>query len=202
MVKIKIIFIVHNIATIDCLVPLIRLMFLHSRFEVVVFSIPKHFPGDNGFNGEDVVHNALEDFGIAHRRLNFKDDFDGLKILKKLKPDIIFRQSPWDADIPEAYSTHNLNFCQLCYIPYYGVHITDAGDLDFIHENQDFHRACWKIFIDKDTEHYYKKIGYHHWSKVVVTGSPKYEYLADILKSKKSINTRKRIIWDGHHIMQ
>lgn len=202
--SVRVVFLVHNVTTLDCFIPLINKMLEDSRFEVQVASLNKKFPGDQAYIGEETVHRELLRLGINHIRLGMSDSMEGKGILKALRPDIIFRQSPWDDDIQEGYRTRNLKFCRLCYTPYYGIHIVDNGEKDNLHFDQVFHRHCWKIFVDSVSAEEYRKSSRLHGSNVVVTGLTKYEYIWQRIQEALSINQQeqpyeKRIIWAPHH---
>ncbi len=126
---VKIGFLVHNIATVDCFVPLIRNMGKDNRFAVCVASINKKFPGDKNYAGEEAVHQELDRLGIKHIRLNMQDSMEGNKILRQTGLDVVFRQSPWEKDIEEGYRIPNLDFALQCYTPYYGVHFIDEDEV-------------------------------------------------------------------------
>lgn len=201
--SIQIVFLVHNITTLDCIIPLINEMQQDSRFEILAASLNRKFPGDETYLGEDAVHQELVRLGIHHIRLGMPDSMEGRNILKRLKPDIIFRQSPWDDDIQEGYRTRNLGFSRLCYTPYYGIHIVDNDEKDFLHYDQAFHRHCWKIFVDPVTAEEYRKSSKLHGSNVVVTGLTKYEYVWLCMQANSAAGDNqqsgKTIIWAPHH---
>ena len=112
--KIVSVFLVHNITTWDCLHGVYRCMSESEDFLPFVITIPLNF-GKGMFHGEDQTHAALDELGIPHVRFNFSNHWDGLRIIKSLRPDILFRQSPWDVDIPSAYSVKQLSFTKLVY---------------------------------------------------------------------------------------
>ena len=201
--KIRVIFLVHNVSTLDCFIPLMNEMDGDNRFEILTASLNKKFPGDTAYAGEESVHQELDRLGIEHIRLGMQDSMKGRNILKAMKPDIIFRQSPWDDDIQEGFRTRNLLFCYLCYTPYYGIHIVDNGDKDRLHLDQPFHRFCWRIFVDSVTASEYYKKSKLHGKNVVVTGLPKYEYVWRYMKDNRrengQTNHEKYIIWAPHH---
>lgn len=201
---VSVIFLVHNVTTLDCFLPLISKMLEDVRFRVRIASLNKKFPGDDIYNGEEAVHTELTRLGIEHIRLGMPDSMVGKSILKALNPDIIFRQSPWDDDIQEGYRTKNLGFTRLCYTPYYGIHIVDNGGKDFLHLDQRFHRHCWKIFVDPVTAEEYRQASRLHGSNVVVAGLTKYEYIWQCMQKEGTANRQnrsfeKRIIWAPHH---
>lgn len=117
-VKIKSLFLVHNIATWDCLSSVHGAMSADDDFQVFVASINRRFPEEDRFGHEDETHAALTKLGVEHIRLNNPDSFADLDVVKKLKPDIIFRQSQWEADIPPGFNSVELRFARLCSIPY------------------------------------------------------------------------------------
>ena len=196
-----VLFLIHNVATLDSIILILQKLRQLPEFDVIVASINRKFPGDNGFGGEEDTHLELDKMGIDHIRLNMDDSWEALKIIKLFHPGVIFRQSPWDNDIPEAFSTANLSFARLCYTPYYGVHITkDPEGSQNLHEDQTFHRHCWKIFVDKQTGDMYRAHSLLGGRNIVETGLSKYEYLQASVKShKKDIHKIPVIIWAPHH---
>ena len=187
-------FLVHNIATMDCFIPLVRAFRMDSRFDVTVATTNKKFPGDTGYSGEEIVHRELDRLGIDHIRLNMVDSYRGCAVLRAKRLDVIFRQSPWEMDIEEGYRVPNLDFALQCYTPYYGVHFITEDD-----EHQRYHRRCWKIFVDDDTAQKYYQKGVFGKEKVVSTGLPKFEYIFDELQKPVRKAAQKHVVWAPHH---
>lgn len=156
--------------------------------------------------------------GIPHLRLNMPNSYEGLSILKSLRPDVIFRQQPWDCDVMPAFTTRELNFARLCMVPY-GVFVLQG---DFIASNngtnttpshlpqpnaydQAYHRAAWRIFCETEMSvRLFQSFQHSDPKKFILSGCPKFDYL---LRSKghgvwplPEPNGRSfRVIWAPHH---
>ncbi len=136
-------------------------------------------------------------------------DYDG-KVLENLAPDVVFVQTPYDSQRPDAFSVQNLSrFTKICYIPY-GVSIADCPKYHF---GLDFYNYCWKIYLAApiSLEMCHDYLGEERYSrlkdKLVVSGSPKiemavnYEYKEskpEPLWNLPKSPAVKRIIWAPH----
>lgn len=178
-----------------------------TEFSVTVISIPKRFPGQETFSGEEEVHEFLEKIQIPHLRFDFNDQNIGLGLLVKIKPQIIFRQGQWDADIPDAYSPRNLTFARLCYISYEIMNIIQniqrSPDIANSALDSAWHRACWRIFIANELVlRQAEKDTVTHGSQFSVTGHPKVDRLLESTpRWPENIErqTGLRIVWSAHH---
>lgn len=210
--RIRCAFLIHNIAAWDALADVVEEMQNHPRFEVFVFSIDRRFPGASGYGGESDVSAQLDLMGVMHRRLGIERTPDGLAVLRSIEPDLIFRQSPWDVDIPDMFSTRNVNFARICYVPYYATvlvkqHETHAENSTDFHTDMEFHRSCWRIFCDSEFHKaLFDATSARGSDNVVVSGSPKFDRLLrlgtahphwPIGSSEQQRGTR--IIWAPHH---
>lgn len=199
----KIVFLVHNIASIDALVPIIKEAKKRGHTTIVI-TINNTFDENGESGSEELQHKGLLKLGIEHLRFGNIDSMLGLEYLKLIAPDVLFRQSPWDADIEEGYRTRNLRFTRLCYTPYYGIQIVDKFEpnqpLDY-HCDQDLHREAWAIFIENSqlVIDNFKKNCLFKELNLVKSGLPKYEFLADGLIKKTSNMEQKVILWAPHH---
>ena len=207
--KLSIIFLIHHIAAIDSLLTVIQEAKLRGH-KTIVITIKNNFLSstDGGRDtSEENNHRGLDKLGIEHIRFGKIDSLEGLKLLKLLNPDYIFRQSPWDNDIEVGYSTQNLNFCKLCYTPYFGVQLTeDFNDRNLpfdLHVDQIFHRSAFAIFIEDD-KNSFQRVQKHAILgsiNVVPSGLPKYEYIFRQLREvkHKENSVMKTILWAPHH---
>lgn len=199
----KIVFLVHNIASIDALLPIIKEAKKRGHITIVI-TINNTFDENGEIGSEEQQHNGLLKLGIEHLRFGNIDSMLGLEYLKLIAPDILFRQSPWDADIEEGYRTKNLRFTRLCYTPYYGVQIVDKFEpnqpLDY-HCDQDLHREAWAIFVENSSlvVDNFKRNCLFKELNLVQSGLPKYEFFADELVKKDSNFDQKVILWAPHH---
>jgi len=207
--KIKVVFLVHHIEAWDSIADVYQAMLEIKDFEPVIATINRRFPGETNYGFEPVVHERLQEMGVKHIRLGMENAWQGLDIIKAIAPDIIFRQSPWDTDIPPAFHTNELRFARLCYVSYAILNMlqTEAiGGEDPVSDSL-WYRSCWYIF--EATESGVKHI-YHNSARaaqnVLHTGHPKVRRLIregakssrwPVLADKEQ--KRVRIIWAPHH---
>lgn len=208
--KVKVVFLVHHIEAWDSLVDIYLAMKSSQEFEPIVASINRRFPGQNEYGFEEVIHLKLKADGIEHLRLGMHDSYEGLDIVKGLKPDLIFRQSQWEADIPPAFHTHELRFARLCYVPYAVAGLIDTSVLGHGRDpatDSVFHRSAWKIFYATYEERKrFNKYAVMQSTNLHITGHPKVRRLIKkgedhcywpIQSDGKA--RRTRIIWSPHH---
>ncbi|UDJ85488.1 hypothetical protein IRM71_07485 [Erwinia amylovora] len=203
--KISCIFLVHNITAWDSLSPVYKAMRDDSSFHPTVASINKKFPGEVCFGGEDVVHEKLIEQNIEHIRLNSDDSYEDLDILKTINPDVIFRQSQWDADIPPAFASQEINFAHLAYVPYEIMNF--LGNVDPNIENSVFHKHCSMLFVANEYAYdSLKESSGISEERIFVTGHPKVEKL---LSSEGTWpiswpdgRRNYRVLWGAHHSIE
>lgn len=208
--KIKVVFLVHNIATWDSLASVYERMCKDDQIKVMIVTIPRRFPGETQFGHEEENHNFFEIRKIPHLRFSRPNAYENLQILKYINPNAIFRQSPWETDIPEIYSTASLSFTNIFYVPYYGFNLVDnftanPNERDFQADSH-FHHNCAQIFCESEiTKRMMSKKNIRGGDNFIVTGHPKLEKLLDSSNKPKwpIINVytkrKKRIIWAPHH---
>ena len=205
--KIVSVFLVHHIAAWDALAGIYEAMTASADFSPIVISIPFNFNSarQNIFDGEDDIHRALHAMKVPHLRFNFEDHAQGLAKLKSLQPDILFRQSPWDPDIPAAYSTNALDFTRIVYTDYgIGILQDSPGNIR-IDYDQELHRRAWMLLCANDEQkRIYETRTEHKGLRAVVTGYPKFDKLVQRGRDQKSwpIKSTKRkfrLIWAPHH---
>ena len=195
---------VHNVSALDVLLPVIQTMREDARYKVIIAAIDKKFPGDSQYKRGDEVVNFFNKWNIDCVRLYAYADDEAELMIRKLAPDIVFRQSPWNGDIKAIYSVRNLSFTKLCYIPYYGIQLEDVMSKDsdvYFNEDQLLHRLAWRVFLDKASSKLYRERNGLLGENVVLCDSPKYRYIQDkLLKLQSSVNkNRKVIVWAPHH---
>jgi hypothetical protein len=202
--RIKCLLLINYMQAWDSLADIYQLMREDRAFDVIVATV-------NGRHSEKLAHEALDAIGVVHLRLN-RESAETLRIIKAIGPQIIFRQHPWDSELPDGLRADSLSFAKLCYVPYYGLQVIKKfGDEDpsvNLHTDQDFHRACWRIFCEheavKDT---YRSTAVLAGSNVVVTGHPKLTRLHNLRHVPAAwpiahTNRGKRafrLIWAPHH---
>jgi hypothetical protein len=208
--KPRVLFLVHNYATWYAYDELYRLLEEANDFEVLAASIPKRFPGATTFSGEDDLHTALVKIGIPHLRLPYMDSEIGLDLLRSWEPDFIFRQSQWDADIPDAYSVSKLSFARLCFLPYHMLPYAKIPSTESEHGDgvwdSDLQRAAWLTFCTcqavKDGA--IRRDVPLAEQRMIVTGHPKVRHILMAppswpLPLPKTDENVTRILWDAHH---
>ena len=204
--KIRVVFLLHNVAAVDTLLPVMRSMAQDDRYEVIPAAVDRRFPGDADFHGGDEVELYFKNQKVPVLRLYAYPDDEAVLMLRTLQPDVVFRQAPWEPDIKPIYSVTQLLFTRLVYIPYYGAHICRTMSQDtqeHLHEDQLLHRLAWKVFVDRGSLENYIRYNGMLARNLVVCDSPKYEYLSEELVRRSSKQSEKRwkkmIVWAPHH---
>ncbi|KAE8765249.1 hypothetical protein [Georgenia thermotolerans] len=205
--RIRVLFLVHHIEAWDSSDALVRALREEADFEVVVASIPRRFRGMAELGQEEAVHAGLEERGVAHIRITLADDRDRLSLVRAVDPDIIFRQSQWDADVPEAFSTENLRFARLCLVPYETINIVQNMPMDGVTNSAvdtEFHRAAWMVFCASELNRQVaERDGMRGGAQFVVTGHPKADHLRSVEPRWPIVHEgrrpRARVVWSAHH---
>ena len=172
---IRVLFLIHHATAWPAVRDIVDEMRQAEDFEPVIMSLPHQFPVLNRLGGEDEVHAMLQAQGYAHIRLRDDDAANALEYVKQLAPAVIFRQAPWDADLPAALSSKHLGFARLCYVPY-GYMTARIEKQQF---DQQYHRQCWRLFCP-DEAHRELYAAHNALGDVNcrVTGYPKFDHLA------------------------
>lgn len=129
---------------------------------------------------------------------------DFLAFLIAVNPDYIIRQSPWDADIPNIYSSVNLSKYKMIYIPYFTLDVVDDfknGNVN-MEINQNFHLCCTKIYMTSQIAFERAKQDYlGDKSKIQFLGNTKLEYITQkFKKTNENLSSGvKNILWCPHH---
>jgi hypothetical protein len=211
--RIRCVFLVHMIESWDAQIDLYEAMRRDDRFEPLVASINRRFPGDGGFGGEEHTSAALAKAGVPHVRLGMEPSWPAIDILRALQPDVIFRQSQWESDVPPAFSTSRLSFARICSVPY-GMSIvgkfspgdSSVGGVNEQSFDQHYHRMAWRVFCETEqTRDYFVQFSHSDPEKFVVSGYPK---LTRLLRARNEPEQwpivgagkrRCRIIWAPHY---
>ncbi|MDR2194113.1 MAG: hypothetical protein LBP19_06570 [Treponema sp.] len=199
---ITVFFLVHNIEVWSSLDGVYRAMLKDGLFSVIVASCHRKYPSGTSYHDEDVVHEGLQKAGVHHIRFVSEDGYEELTILKRLRPDVIFRQSPWDNDIPPAFSRENLMFARLYYVPYEIMLLLIDTDKNK-NENEKFmtnyHHSVEHTFVLNETVKQEYEDRYAAAS-VAVTDHPRVD---EILRAKPEwplyTNNAFRVLWSPHH---
>ncbi len=204
--RVRCLFLVHHIEAWDSIADVVRAMRESDDFDPIVASIPRRFPGAADYQDEPLVHTRLTELGVPHIRLDHRDSLVSLRTVTQLDPDLVFRQSQWDADVQPGFSSSALAFARLCLVPYEpmnlienlptGSHVRDSAS------DSEFHRACWAIFCANQTvkdlaERNSPSTG---GAQFVVTGHPKANRVRDALLTAPGRSGRAfTVLWSAHH---
>lgn len=196
---IRVLFIVHNIEVWPTLSPICKRMTADKDFDVMVVSCPRKYPGSSVLQGEEVVSEGLVSDGIEHTRLNSQDEMKDLRYIMRFNPDIIFRQSKWDEDLPSIYSTDNLMFARLYYIPYGVMPLSDSSFGE--DKGQDIEYESERMFvINEEVADLYRKNDPSNKKTLTVSGNPRIDYIKEAKPSWPIVSKNKfKIIWSAHH---
>jgi hypothetical protein len=200
----RVLFIIHAPETFSAIEPVVAEM--QSRpdgFELVFVAIPRCYTSAAGgpYSGLDTTYAFLDQKGLAPIAMAGAS-LDDLEALIRLAPDFIFRQAPWDNDIPAVFGTPMLSFAQLCYVPY-GLGTLDKPLQQY---NQPFHNACDFIFCESD--YHYREFKAHRAMRVQgvqISGYPRFEQLiaeigrGDAAWPLAAPDDMPRVIWAPHH---
>ncbi|TQK18990.1 hypothetical protein FBY40_1481 [Microbacterium sp. SLBN-154] len=202
---IRVVFLVHNVDAWDSIGEVIGTMRTASDFDPVVVSIPHHYAGASTPGSEGRVHRFLDERRVPHLRL--RDDESAEEMLLALDPDVVFRQSQWDADVDPAFSADQLTWTRLALIPYETMNPTHNVPWDYPPVNsavdQRLHRAAWLVFCTNDDA---LDIARHDTltggRQFRAVGHPKADAVRGAVPSWPLHNERtrhRRILWSAHH---
>jgi hypothetical protein len=210
----RVLFLVHVLGAWDSYHALVKAMAESEDFDPIVASIPRRFRGSNGLYGEEEVHQGLAARGVAHLRFAPGSHRDTLSLIKAIEPDVVFRQSQWDADVPDELGTERLSFARTCLVPYETMNIVvnvsdDCTANTAIDSN--YHRAAWLVFCTNDmTLETAIRDGARDGTQFRVVGHPKADHLRTAtprwpLDPEPSDPGRAgaprpgRVVWSAHH---
>ena len=205
--KIRVVFLVFYFEAWDSLAGIYSLMAQDPRFEVTVISIPRRFSSEAEFAEEDEVSHYFDTHKVPHLRFNFEDSFEGLEKLKKLSPDYLFINYPWQRNYQPGYRVDHLSeFTKVCYVPYYSAPLVIEPDQEGVAPHlymQRSHQLASLVFTqDKNVHLAYAKTdrGNEH---VYITGTPKLDALVEKVSSGESSwplsNDNFKLVWAPHH---
>lgn len=138
---IRVLFLVHFVEAWDALADVHAQMLADPDFAVTVGTLPRFRRDRRRFEYEPEISATLAARGVAHIRLGMEPD-GALDIVKAIGPDVIFRQTPWDGDIPPAFRASELTFARLAYVPY-GLYTAKIESHQY---DQTFHRLLWRYY--------------------------------------------------------
>lgn len=144
----------------------------------------------------------LKQENIPFKDINFSNVDDVVAFLSSVSPDLVIRQSPWDADLPAVYSSLNLSGFKTVYIPYYTVDIVDfqlnGNDMEV---NQSFHLHCHKMYFPSQDLLNRAKLRFKgDSSNFKFLGNTKLEYLVSKLdETAREDDGKLHLLWAPHH---
>lgn len=204
----KALFLVHHIEAWDSYHDLVEAMRSSADFDPVVTTVPRHFHGYDGFSYEEEIHRGLEARGVPHLRLPMQRAGESLQLIKAIDPDLVFRQSQWDADVPPDVRTEELTFARLCLVPYETMNLLQnvpppEGGNSAV--DSALHRVAWAVFCTNDlmldmARADNARAGQHFR----VTGHPKADRIRRAVPSwplpeRPGHREVRRIVWSAHH---
>lgn len=204
---VRVVFLVHNRDAWDAIGEVISIMRDRTDFDPVVVTIPHHYGGEPDQRGERRLHRFLTDLGVPHLRLKKDRIGSARELMLALDPDIVFRQSQWDADVDSAFSAENLAWTRLALIPYETMNPTvnvPFGDPPINSAvDQSWHRAAWLVFCaNADALAIAQRDSLTGGRQFRALGHPK----ADALRRTVGVwpftgttGRPARVLWSAHH---
>lgn len=200
----RVLFLVHVLGAWDSYHALAAAMAASDDFEPVVATIPRRFRGSDGLYGEDAVHRGLAARGVPHLRFAG----DALPLLKAIEPDLVLRQSQWDADVPDDLTTEHLGFARTCLVPYETMNIVRNvadGDTPNTAVDSAYHRHAWLVFCtNEEVRATAVRDGVRDGAQFRVVGHPKADHLRTVaphwpLPDGAAGGRPGRVVWSAHH---
>ena len=180
-------------------------------FTPVVVVLPSLYEGTSA---------GLSGLGVPHLEFADLEPGEGLKLLKLLKPDVLFSLNAHNADsIPPEYFVEELiTFTRVVYTDYSIGIIDDRGikkptivdettiDSIWADYDQGFHRKAWMLCCANEEQKRIYETTRHRGANAVVTGYPKLDRLVQRGREKQSwpikgSHRKFRLIWAPHHTL-
>lgn len=200
--RIRVVFLTFYFEAWDALADIHGQMLADDRFEVSVIAIPRRFSGDVPFGEVDRVSEFLALQGVAHEVFDFENSFEGLAGLKRLAPDYIFINYPWQRNYQPGYRVEELSeFTKVCYVPYYSLALVnepgETGVTPYLYTQRSNQLASLVFTQDPNTLDAYAQTergnGYVH-----LTGTPKLDGLIRKVATLKP-EVGNTLGWAPHH---
>ncbi|WP_252237954.1 CDP-glycerol glycerophosphotransferase family protein [Clostridium sp. VAP51] len=203
--KIRVAFLIHNVESWYTMQPIYESMLEDSVFDPILISVPRNYSHNGIFKDKSKEY--------LRRKYNKVISFESIEkipndIMFILNPDIIFRQSPWEDDIPDVFRTENIKQFKICYIPYGIITIP----VDELHFNQNLHKYAWRLYCEsKFHKECYRKHNLILDSNAVISGYTKFEQMNKLLNNdseelswpiKRKTKPSLRILWAPHHSLE
>ncbi len=210
--RIRVVFLVFYFEAWDALAAIYQQMLASKEFEPIVVTIPRKLTGDADWHDEDKVSDFFDAEGIEHIRLRDPDSYVGLEQLKKLAPDYLFINYPWQRNYQPGYAVENLiTFTKVCYVPYFSLPLVNEPGVDGVapHQyTQPPHRLAHMVFLqDSSVKAAFETTG--RADHAFFTGTPKIDALIaasqteqpfwPITEQSNDGSRPFRLIWAPHH---
>lgn len=196
----RVVMLVHNPSAWAGLHEVHALMSGAKDFDVTVLTMGSHQGGLGELRGEEVVHEALQARGVPHLRC--PEDRDPLDLLRVLDPDLVFRQSQWDADIDPRLGAEHLGAFRTCLVPYEplnAIHNPDAGETLDTGVDSEFHHRAWLVFTPRFSAERAAAIGRRGGAQFRAVGHPKVDVLRAATPTWPLSGEFPRIVLSTHH---
>ena len=201
----------------DALAEIYSTMLADPAFEPIVVTIPRKLTGYEDFTDGDKISDFMTKAGVAHTRFDFEDSFEGLAELRRMAPDYIFLNYPWQRNYQPGYQIEQLaEFTKVCYVPYFSLPLVNEPGVTGVAEHlytQPTHRQAHLVFMqDAATADALRQLRAEP-GHVFFTGTPKIDALIAKAKSEQAAwpiegsgggevegtARRQRVIWAPHH---
>jgi hypothetical protein len=201
----RVLLVVHHVEAWDSCDELYRLLAADDDFEPVVVSVPRRFPGSADLRDEERNSAGLNARSVPHLRLAATAPGEIARLLRAIDPDVVFRQSQWDPDLPEDLGTDALSWARMCLVPYETVNLVRnppaARGADSAVDSE-YHRAAWRVYCANDlVEDAARERSPLAGLQYRVTGHPKADRLrrAEPAWPMASRPSTARLVWSAHH---
>lgn len=205
--KVNVVFVCHRPAVWESLHSVYDALKADDMFNVYIVAIPnkKELP-DLWLNHEMYESEGAEEFWKNYGCINgynydAKEWFD----LRKLEPDYVFFQQPYNITRCEAYKSWNVaQYAKLLFVPY-GIQTIGRDVFESVHPADFMNSLSFYFATDwynrKDLLVWFDKINNFNTTKIVVSGFPRYDqFISPIdenntIWKNKNANKKFRILW-------
>jgi len=200
--KLRVVFVLNAVETLDASVPLLKALIEHERFEVRVLTFNRIFRGVEQTETKALLDQKLAQLGINVVLTSGDAQIDTAR-LKDWAPDFLFRQSEWDQDFPAEVAVRNLFWTRVMHLSYV---ITENfvynpnSELPFF--MLDYYEKIWRYFVSNPlTEKERDLLAKTFISEDVFepVGSLKAVQIKNTVPQWPVETTKQKVIWMPHH---